>query len=393
MKKRILFLLIFIAIAAALYAMSGILWLGIMLVCGYLVYSAFKIKKIQKCKGVHAVLKGTVMVLLIFLMGIAIRLFFFEVYMIPSSSMEAALIPGDIVFVSKLTYGPKLPVSPFEIPWINILFYLNSSARKKMDVAWWNSRRLAGFSKVEQGNVVVFKRFKKQTVPYIKRCAGLPGDQLQVINGTILNFEADPIAGNVLIPAQVVPENPSEFTEMMDSFGINFRRNRLFEPSKKTAYRAYNVRIPEKLFKNLSLHPDIDTIYVPPPPSAIESDYLKGIDSTWNIYNFGPFVIPKKGYSIELDERNYALYSRTIHDFEGKEIIIREGKFLSDGEEIASYTFKNNYYFMMGDNRQDSQDSRYYGFVPEQNIIGKADIILFSSDYSGFKWGRLFKGL
>ena len=111
----------------------------------------------------------------------------------------------------------------------------------------------------------------------------------------------------------------------------------------------------------------------------------------WTIDNYGPILIPFKGMEINLNNSNYAIYKRTINQLEGHKLIKSEGGFYLDGVAINKYTFRNNYYFMMGDNRNNSNDSRYWSLVPGQNIVGKASFVLFSNDWNGFKWSRLFK--
>ncbi|MDP3644657.1 MAG: signal peptidase I [Bacteroidota bacterium] len=124
----------------------------------------------------------------IFLLAIAIRLFLIEIYAIPSGSMEDTLIVGDKVLVNKLQIGPRMPKSPFEIPWINLFFYLNKNTRTKMDSAWWNYHRLNGFNTIRRNDVIVFNHPDAKSDFFIKRCIALPGDSLIIIDGmTFIN--------------------------------------------------------------------------------------------------------------------------------------------------------------------------------------------------------------
>jgi len=128
------------------------------------------------------------------------------------------------------------------------------------------------------------------------------------------------------------------------------------------------------------------------PPPEMRSGYLRSIDPAWTIYNFGPFILPKKGLDIVLDNQSYAAYNGIMRDFEGVDVTKTEdGRFLAGEKEVRDYTFTKNYYFMAGDNRRDSQDSRYFGPVPEENIIGRADLVLLSFGGKSFRWKRLLK--
>ena len=121
-------------------------------------------------------LKHFLLILTIFAFSIALRLFVFEIYAIPSSSMEHTLIPGDKVLVNKLLIGPRMPRSPFEIPWVNLVFMLNKDAREKIDEKWWPYRRWKGFSKIKHNDIIVFESLVKEDIIFIKRCIALPGD-------------------------------------------------------------------------------------------------------------------------------------------------------------------------------------------------------------------------
>jgi len=128
------------------------------------------------------------------------------------------------------------------------------------------------------------------------------------------------------------------------------------------------------------------------PPMEMRSGYLRSIDPAWTIYNFGPLLLPQKGLNIVLDDRSYAAYNGILRDFEGVDVAKTEdGRFLAGEKEINGHTFKKNYYFMAGDNRADSQDSRYFGPVPEENIIGRANLVLLSLGGKSFRWKRLLK--
>jgi signal peptidase I len=203
-----------------------------------------------------------------------------------------------------------------------------------MDSVWWKFKRLNGYSSIKHNDILVFLHplWGKKNY-YIKRCTGLPGDTLQIISGRVFINQTELASGDL----------------------VNY----------------------------------ISQITVP--KDSLQWVYPKFRSFSWTIDDYGPIVIPRSGLSIELNHRNFLIYKRTIDILEKQKIREEDGVYYVNNKQVSTYTFQHNYYFMMGDNRSNSSDSRYWGFVPEENILGKAVLILFSNDEGKFKWKRLFK--
>ncbi len=391
MKKKSIILVV---IAAGLFfLLSGLYWLGVPLLVFALVFyflSLFSINmRLKKLKWLKTL--GTFV--LIFFIAIFIRVFFIEIFSIPSGSMEDTLITGDKILVNKLTYGPELPRSPFEIPWINLFFYMNKEARADMDSLWWDSKRLSGYSRIKRGDVMVFRHptWGRRDNYFVKRCVGLPGDLLQIKDADLkINGENCKEQGYVKKRYGVWENNEELLFHIADSLEINIYGYGLHRGENKlTNELILNLRQKEILEEQTFIDSIISINIIKDSTTWL---YPRENQFRWTIDNYGPILIPFKGMEIILDDFNYALYKRTINQLEGHKLTKSEGRFYLDGIEMKmyTYTFKNNYYFMMGDNRNNSNDSRYWGLVPEEKIVGKASFVLFSNDWRGFKFNRLF---
>jgi len=303
------------------------------------------------------------------------RLFVFEVYNVPSESMEDALFPGDLIIVSKLNYGPKMPQSPVEIPWINLLFYFNKTALAKSDSVWWPYKRLSGFSKISQGDVVVFNSVENRKEFLVKRCIGLPGNSLQIINGEVnINDHIIKAFPTIKKLYKLWLSNIKPFTRFADSLNITYNLNYL--KSSKYCSDTFLNDAERDILEHLS---GIDSIQY----QTIKGFAYPGNQEQvkWSPDNLGSLLIPSTGAKISLNQRNYFIYGKVLQN-EQASFCEKNGFFYINGRPITQYVFKKNYYFMMGDNRNSSYDSRFWGFVPEDNIIGKAIIKVFSYDPS-----------
>lgn len=338
-----------------------------------------------------------------------IRSLFIEAYQIPTPSMEKSLLVGDFLFVSKVNYGARLPMTPLSVPFahqtlpvVGMKAYSNA-----LKLPYY---RLPGFQKIKNMDVVVFNYPFELENPvdkktnYIKRCIGIPGDELKVVNGDIYingNKMSDPPERQYSY--KVTTEGGTGFNKkLLDKLDITDK-----EPVSGIYWMTDKTRDKIRTESNVI---KVDTLIEKPEFPGQTYPHWQGI--SWSRDNFGPIFIPKKGFKVPMNEKNFWLYKLVIESYEhaGKLEQTSNG-FTLNGNLINEYTFKLNYYFMMGDNRHNSEDSRYWGFVPEDHVVGKALFIWLSLKYEvnriskidgsidesrkfkGVRWNRIFKGI
>ena len=388
-----------------------------------------------------------------------INLFFFQNYVIPSSSLEKSLLTGDYLFVSKVSYGPRIPETPLTMPLTQHTMPIYNC---KSYIEWphWDYRRVKGLGKIQLNDIVVFNfpagdticsaqqyqaydyyqlcyQIGYQTYPqrpnpdsltqaqlslyfntiyqagkqiieanpqeyglidtrptdrrenYVKRCVGLPGQTLQIKDRTIyINGKANKEPDNVQYTYQLKLKR--HFTdEEMQEWGITM------EELKDLNNYGY-MPMTNKTADILKKRPDIvESIKLNTDASELDIYPLNG-NMHWTRDNYGPIWIPAKGETIDLTLKNLPIYERPIRTYEGNKLEVKDGKIFINDKETTKYTFKLDYYWMQGDNRHNSLDSRYWGFVPEDHIVGKPIFIWWSSDpdrggFSGIRWSRLFR--
>ena len=352
-----------------------------------------------------------------------INIFFFQAFKIPSSSMESSLMTGDHLFVSKLTYGPRVPQTPLTIPFTHNRIFGKESYSTLIQNDY---RRLKGFRSVERGDYVVFNFPNGDTVlrkapaedyyalsrihgqafvdalgetvvrptdkkdHYVKRCVALPGDTLEVRDGLVwINGEKQTVYPGVQFSYRVITNGQRINSKILKDMGIN--SDELYYDPSLPGYPAMLLTA-ENHSKVAAL---ANVIAVEDRLERIPSYGGKEIfpytpDSGWTRDFFGPLWVPQKGVTVELTEENLPLYKRIIGVYEGGDV----QKALEEGH----YTFKQDYYFMMGDNRHNSLDSRYWGFVPEDHIAGKPVVVWLSTDSgkkfpANIRWSRFLKFL
>jgi len=364
-----------------------------------------------------------------------IKAFFFEAYMIPTSSMERTLMTGDYLFVSKIAYGPKVSQTPLSFPLVHNVLPITGG---ESYLTWIKNpyRRMAGFSKVKRDDIVVFNFPNGDTIlkaapeedyykcvrlygreytqkmygpvvvrpddkkdNYVKRCVAIAGDSLEIVNGKVY------INGN---PQKNYPGIQNTYTvytngtpinsKIIEGMGLSIEE--LFYDSNLPGYPAFPLNEDEvskikSLANIVEIRQNIDT-YPPDLPDSPLMIFPFTGNFKWTRDNFGPLWIPSAGSSVDLTLENLPLYSRIITSYEKNRLEVKDSLIFINGEAVSSYTFKMDYYFMMGDNRHNSLDSRYWGFVPESHVVGRPSIVWFSKDqYNSFpnniRWKRIFK--
>jgi signal peptidase I len=339
-----------------------------------------------------------------------IRTLFIEAYVIPSASMESSLLIGDYLFVSKVNYGARLPMTPVAFPFAHHTMPLIGTK------AYWDGielpyYRLPGLSDIKKGDVVVFNYPMDADSPlyrpvdkrenYIKRCQGTPGDTLSVVDAQVyINSKAAPTPPHAemsyLVKSDGSGINPQLISDL--HLDISPLTNNSFianaTVASANALKGYsNIKSVTPYLSPKGIEDPQYPIYpVKYPLYKITPNFPK---YTWNTDNYGPIIVPKKGQTIKLDSLTFPIYGRVIEIYEGNKVQVEGSNILINGKKADSYTFKLNYYFMMGDNRHNSEDSRFWGFVPEDHIVGKALFIWMSIDDNAsflnkIRWSRLF---
>ncbi len=365
-----------------------------------------------------------------------IRTFVFEAYVIPSGSMEKTLLVNDFLFVNKMSYGPRIPQTPLAFPFVHNTMPFSETTPSYIKALQLPYKRLPAFTTVKRNDVVVFNfpagdtiinlpgygsfntyyhvlqtDFKgnrealnaefpvivhpmDKTDNYIKRCVGVSGDLVEVKDGALFVNGQPGFAPTYAETQYLVETNGTPFTEefLAGELGINDKnQNEQFipDPSRPGTYVINMTALEAEKVKK---QPNVKLV----------SYYKKGmhgetfpndeVNYPWTIDDFGPVRIPKKGDVLELTQQTIPLYRRLIITYEHNTLDEVNGKFILNGKETTHYTVKLDYYWMMGDNRHNSQDSRFWGFVPETHIVGKASLIWFSWE-QGPRWKRLFNGI
>lgn len=366
-----------------------------------------------------------------------IRTFVFEAYTIPSPSMEKTLLVRDFLFVSKLSYGPRIPNTPLSVPFVHN--YLPGSSWKSYSTAvkipytrWFASSpkrgdvvvfnfpegdtvinkdeyqskhpyyqlcRELGDGDMDKGRKIVLANPQKYPLAihpadksdnYIKRCVAVAGDTLQIINSDVyVNGKKSELPPYSQMTYELETNRSLDAEIMKSEYDVDiFNR----QEAASMGGNKYQMILTAKAVQKMkdaglvkSITPVLDS------STATYNPFFENYvwQNKWSTDNYGKIWIPKKGAKLTLTAENYAIYERPIRVYEKNDFEVKNGKFFLNGKEVTEYTFKMDYYFMMGDNRHQSQDSRFWGFVPEDRIVGKAWMIWFSWD-GGPRWKRFF---
>ncbi|MXV14072.1 signal peptidase I [Hufsiella ginkgonis] len=353
-NKRVMLVVAGILLCICILATPGIWWLYLS-AAAIVVFFLFVLRK-----GVDRKVKFAALAAGVLLVPILLKVFVFEVYLVPSSSMENALFSGNYIVVNKLAYGPAMPRSPGEISWVNLFFDDRRDNTPGNDQRRWKYHRLAGLTQIRRGDVLVFSRPGEFLV---KRCVGMPGDVLYIKDGVILvNNQPLMCAATVKNDYTATIRDEGRFAVAAGSLGITYEYYlsgkgpntilmNLTGAQKQALARSGGVTEMAYLVKR-------------------KHGFLYQAEG-WTQDNLGPLVVPGKGVIVTMTEQNYRRYSDLVNKYE-QAGLRREGNHFYLGKEpCKSFTFKHNYYFMMGDNRSHSYDSRFWGLVDEAAIIGK----------------------
>ncbi len=440
-------------------------WLGIVVVP--FIFDAYITKKIpwtwwkkSKNKTVLTVMGWVDAIVFALVAVYFVNLYFFQNYVIPSSSLEKSLLVGDYLFVSKMSYGARVSQTPLHMPLTQHTMPI-FNCKSYLEWVKWDYKRVDGLGKVQLNDIVVFnfpagdsvatalqaediyrlsyQAGKELSKPidmsglsledqrlvfdyyyqvgrkyindnpqsfgeivvrpvdrrenYVKRCVGLPGQILQIENRVIYldgkaNKEPDNVQYRYFVHTKgMLPD------DLCHELGISKEDLAGYYTDES----VYNMPLTAKAKDALLARKDIVTAIENTPDDDAGGLYPLNKLTGWTVDNYGPIWIPKKGETIELSLDNLPLYERPIHAYEGNALEVKDGKIFINGEETTHYTFKMDYYWMMGDNRHNSADSRFWGFVPEDHIVGKPIFIWLSLDqdrgwFDGkIRWNRLFK--
>ncbi len=445
--------LIFIAWVAWLGSWWVLLFLPLLFdvyITGYIPLTWWKN---SKSKAVRSVMGWVDAILYALILVYFIFTFVGQNYQIPSSSLEKSLLVGDYLWVNKMAYGPRVPMTPVHFPLVQNTFPIINT---KSYVEWpnWKYHRLKGFGNVKSGDIVVFnfpagdtvalkvqnpdyytlvKMFGRDAVKYnkesfgdviyrpvdrrenyVKRAVGLPGERLKIVDGTIyINGVAQPAPADVQFNYYYQALNHRLTNDEWDEIGISVDdRNELSLGREDVANLqslgfkvnpdgtippVYVSPLTSAMVKKLETDPNIGKIMKMPAPAG-EYLFPDVAGANWTRADYGEIWIPKKGATIKLDEEAWDLYNRVIRNYEHHpDAYMENGTVYIDGKPAEKYTFEMDYYFMMGDNRDNSLDSRYWGFVPEDHIVGKPMRVIVSFDKDkgllngGIRWNRVFK--
>lgn len=411
-----------------------------------------------------------------------VNIYIFQNYQIPSSSLEKSLLVGDFLYVSKMSYGPRVPNTPLSMP---LAQHTLPIVNTKSYIEWpqWKYKRVAGFGRVKLNDIVVFNFPAGDTVAlnnqqediyaiayqagrsiypkevemdsltrnrqrdvynlyyaagrkyidsnprtfgkvvyrpvdrrenYVKRCVGLPGDTLEIVDGQVMiNGKATENPENLQFNYFVQTTGPYIPENMFRDLGISNDDRILIQnggwdgeliamglDSRDSSGRlnpVYRLPLTKKMYDTLAGNKKLVGKIVKETDSYDRKVYPLNLHNRWERNNYGPIWIPSKGATITLTDDNLPMYERCITAYEGNKLEVKADGFYINGEKTDSYTFRMDYYWMMGDNRDNSLDSRYWGFVPEDHVVGKPIVVWLSLDkdrgwFDGrIRWKRLFK--
>jgi signal peptidase I len=384
-----------------------------------------------------------------------IRIFFIEAFTIPTSSMEKTMRVGDYLFVSKFHYGPRKPMTPIAFPFVHHTMPLSSTAQSYSTAVQWDYERMPGLTDIKRNDIVVFNfpegdtvvvehqnqsyyqilrseaqalmqrdrvrgvikplsHYKNKTREllknnftihvrpvdkrenYIKRCVAIAGDEFKIIDGIMhVNGEKQKHFEDMQFKYNVYTSGDRINPIMLQKMDISQEDI----DASTISGNQYILPLTTDMVEKLRSFNIVDSI-VRVIKRGDGSDYIFPHDANypWIEDNFGPLQVPAAGQTVELTTENLPIYKRLISLYEGNNLEVKDSTIYINGEATTSYTIKQNYYWMMGDSRHSSQDSRFWGFVPEDHIVGKPLFIWLSLDkdksfINKIRWERLMRGI
>ncbi len=431
----ILYLLWFVVWSGSLWALLGLPIIYDIYISRY-IYRLVGVRNKALCersKLYRSIYEWVNSIIFAVVVATLIHTYVFQLYVIPTSSMEKSLLVGDYLYVSKVAYGPKMPNTPISFPFVHHTLPMSKSKRSFSEVIKWPYKRIAGLKSVERGDVVVFNFPAGDTVllenqavtyydilrgyqdmygdqkgreeiakdytivsrpvdkreNYVKRCVAIAGDTIEIIGSQLyINGVAEEHrAGRqfIHIVQTTTPFSNSQFEKLniTEAYGNG---------------STYQIPLSMEMADKVRQLPNVIAVTQYIAEGGTTDTFPNDERYSWNPDNFGKLWIPKGGVTIDLSLENLPLYSRIIDQYEQNDLEVKGDKIFINKEEATTYTFKMDYFWMMGDNRHNSADSRFWGFVPEDHVVGRAAVIFLSLDANksfpaSIRWNRVFKSV
>jgi len=338
-----------------------------------------------------------------------VHTYFMQPYTIPTSSLEKSLLIGDFLFVSKFHYGARAPMTTVAAPMVHdsLPFTGLKSYLKKPQLPYF---RLPGFENIKNNEIVVFnwpvdtvnafqqfsdgKHYQKpidKKSNYVKRCVGIAGDSLEIKDGYIyINGE------KTVLPDRAKPQYMHKVVTDGQLSSATLKRYEVTEGSNMGDF--YYLNLTDANAKKLKNNPLVKSVVkeIEPKGNYDETVFPHNEQYAWSKDNYGPIYIPEEGKTVELNSKSLPFYKRIIEEYENNNLTVNGDEIFINGKLASTYTFKQNYYWMMGDNRHNSEDARYWGYVPFDHVVGKPVFIWMSWDSNAegignkIRWDRVF---